>query len=134
MLLTVCYRRLSCSLLVTALTFVHSASFAADSFEAMHSRAHEMGETPEGKAYEKQFGTAFGPSMRNALESCTKSTQPSYIVNLVFVVATDGAIRRIVPAPQQSVSSCVAEKLREMRLPAPPKNDWLVAVNITINE
>jgi len=134
MLRTLCYRPLSCTLLVAGLALVHSASFADQTFEGVRSRAHDMGETPEGKAYEKQFGAAFGPSMRDALEACTKDIKPPYVVNLVFVIDTDGGVRRIIPAPQQPVSACVAEKLREMRLPAPPKNDWLVAVNITIKE
>jgi hypothetical protein len=134
MLRALYYRRFSCSLLVAGLAFVRSASSAAESFDAIQSRAHDMGETSAGKAYEKQFGTAFGPSMRDSLEACTKSTKPPYIVNFVFVIATDGTVRRIIPAPQQPVSACVAEKLGAIHLPPPPKNDWLVAVNITIQE
>ena len=131
---TLRYRLLSCSLVLAGLAFVYSASFADESFEAIQARAHDMGETPEGKAYEKQFGTAFGPSMRDALGACTKDTKPPYVVNVVFVIASDGAVRRLVPAPQQPVSACVSEKIRDLRLPPPPKNDWLVAVNVTIKE
>ena len=134
MLNALSYHRISGNFLVAVLTCMHSVCLATESFDAIYSRAHAMGETVEGKAYEKQFYGSVGPFMRDALEACTKNTRTPYIVNLVFVIATDGAVRRIIPAPHQPVSACVADKFHQMRLPPPPKNDWLVAVNISVKE
>jgi hypothetical protein len=131
MLHVLCYRHYIGGLI---LTFSFSLLVAAESFEAVHSRAHDMGETPEGKTYEKRFGAAISAPMRDALEDCTKDTKPPYVVNLVFTIASDGDVRGILPAPQQPVSRCVALKLARLRLPAPPRNNWLVAANITIEE
>jgi|SRR5207244_3546813 len=131
MLHALCYRgAIGGALLAFALSF----TVEAESFDAIHSRAYDMGKTPEGKAYEKQFSAAIGASMRDALAECTKDTKPPYVVNLVFTIAGDGVVRHIIPAPQQPVSRCTAQKLTGLRLPAPPKNNWLVAMNITIKE
>jgi hypothetical protein len=131
MLHALCYRRcIGGAILAFGLSFMA----AAESFDAIHSRAHDMDETPEGKAYEKQFEAAIGAPMRDALAECTKDTKPPYIVNLVFTIASDGDVRDIIPAPQQPVSRCVAQKLARLRLPPPPRNNWLVAANITIEE
>lgn len=131
MLRALCYRHYFAVLI---LTIGFSLLAAAESFEAIHSRAHDMGETPEGKAYEKQFGAAISAAMRDALANCTKDTKAPYIVNLVFTIASDGDVRDIISAPQQPVSRCVAQKLAHLRLPPPPKNNWLVAANIKIEE
>ena len=116
------------------LAFFLSFAFAAESFDTIQSRAHDMGETPQGKTYEKQFRGAIGASMREALETCTKNTNPPYTVNLVFTIASNGSVRHIAPAPQQPVSRCVVQQLTGVRVPVPPKNDWLVAINITIKD
>ena len=119
---------------VPFLAFFSAFAFAAESFNTIQSRAHHMGETPQGKTYEKQFRAAIGASMRDALETCTKNTNPPYTVNLVFTIASNGSVRHIVPAPQQPVSRCVAQQLTGVRVPAPPKNEWLVAMNITVKD
>src|SRR5688572_11371870 len=116
-----------------ALSFMYASSAAdSDSYETIYPRAHEMGETPEGKAYEKLFSQAFAKPMQGVLQDCTKETTAPYIVNVVFVIAADGATQRIVPAPEQPVSACVAATLNGLKLPPPPKPNWMVAVNITI--
>ena len=43
-----------------------------------------MSETPRGKTYEKQFRAAIGGSLRDALETCTKNTNPPYTRELGF--------------------------------------------------
>jgi hypothetical protein len=105
---------------------------AAERFDDIRARAHQMGETDEGMAYEKQFSKTFAKPMQTALQDCTKDTKPPYTVNIVFVIGREGTTLRIVSAPDQPVSACVAQKLTGLKLPAPPKADWMVAVNITI--
>ena len=119
-----------------ALSVLQTVS-AADSdsdYTAIYPRAHDMGETSEGAAYEKVFSQVFAKPMQSILQDCTKDTKAPYIVNVVFVIAADGATKRIVPAPEQPVSACVAARLKSFKLPPPPKPNWMVAVNITIRE
>ena len=106
----------------------------AERFEDVRDRAHQMGETDEGKAYEKRFSEIFAKPMQAALQDCTKETKPPYVVSFVFIIGADGATKRILPAPDQPVSACIARKLSGIKLPAPPKPDWLVSVNIAIKE
>src|SRR5205814_3919664 len=124
----------SAQVVVPFLAFFSSFAFAAESFDAIQSRADHMGETPQGKTYEKQFRAAIGALLRDALETCTKNTNPPYTVNLVFTIVSNGSVRHIVPAPQQPVSRCVVQQLTGVQVPPPPKNDWLVAMKITVKD
>jgi hypothetical protein len=117
------------ALLLSPLLF---AAEPKESFEDVRARARKMGETDEGKAYEKEFSKAVSKSMQAALEDCTKDTKPPYVVNIVFVIDANGTAQRLVPAPNQPVSACVAKKLDGVKLPKPPKSNWMVAMNITI--
>jgi hypothetical protein len=118
-----------------ALSLSHLASTAeppAKRFNDLRVRAHNMGETTVGKAYEKQFSATFRKPMQAALQDCTKDSNPPYTVNIVFVIGGDGTTQRIASAPDQPVSACVAKKLNHLKLPVPPKPDWMVLVQITI--
>ena len=103
-----------------------------EKFEDIRARARQMGETDEGKVYEKEFSKAVSKPMQAALEECTKDTNPPYIVNIVFVIGADGKVQRLVPAPEETVSARVAKKLNDLKLPKPPKANWMVSVNIAI--
>ena len=119
---------------ISVLPLLPAADSDSETYAQVYPRANDMGETPEGKAYEKRFAEAFGEPMQGALQDCTKDTKPPYLVNVVFVIAADGTTQRIVAAPEQPVSACVAHKLKNLKLPVPPKPNWMVAVNISIKE
>jgi hypothetical protein len=104
----------------------------AEPFDELRTRAIKMGDTEEGKAYEKQFSEAFAQPMQAALQTCTKSSKPPYTLNLVFVIGVDGTAQRVLSAPEQPVSMCVANKLDGIKLPSPARPNWLVAVNLTV--
>ena len=104
-----------------------------EKFDAIHARAHEMGETEEGKAYEKKFGEAFARAL-TASKACTNNAKLPSTINLVFVINAEGIVQRIISKPEQPVSACMAKKLDHMQAPPPPKPNWLVAVNFTITE
>jgi hypothetical protein len=120
---------------VLALLFsgsIPAAEPPAEPFEKVRARAVAMGETAEGKEYEKRFSGDIAKPLQAALQECTKDTKPPYTLNIVFVIGADGAVQRILPAPEQPVSACVAKKLKDVKLPAPPKVDWLVAMKLKI--
>lgn len=101
-------------------------------FDEIHSRAHRMGETEEGKAYEKRFSVSILAPMESALQNCAERTKPPHVVDLVFFIDANGTVQRIVPAPGQPVSACLSRRLKTVKLPKPPKSGWLVAVKMTV--
>lgn len=123
--------------LAASYVFVGDASLQENAnaktvFDDIRSRAEQMAQTEAGHAYEKEFSRAFAEPARNALQSCTRDTKPPYVLNLVFAVDADGKVRHVFAAPGQAASGCVAEKLNNISLPAPPSANWLVGVNVTI--
>jgi hypothetical protein len=113
-------------------TLVEAVDPSSDRFDDTRARAKGLGETAEGKAYEKRFSEAFAKPMQSAMQECTRDTKPPYPVHIVFVIAADGTAKQILPAPDQPVSACIAKKLINLKLPVPPKPDWLVSVNFTV--
>src|SRR5688572_12574332 len=123
-------------------TFV-IASESGEEFAALRARAIQLAESGAGKAYDERFSGApsFAKALQAALKTCTEQAKPPYeqakppyAVNLVFAVNADGSIQRIVPGPDQPVSACIAAKLEGVKTLEPPKNDWLVALNIAIQD
>jgi hypothetical protein len=113
-----------------------AAEISAEQFADLRARAQKLAANNPGKDYDKKFGNfpAFSNPLRAALKTCTEHTEPPYPVNIVFVLDGDGRAKDVVPAPDQAVSTCVAEKLKGLKMPKPPKAEWFVAVNINIDD
>jgi len=105
-----------------------------DDFDHILKKAKDMGNTEEGKVYEKHFSKVFAKPMENALKVCTKGLKPPYTVNVVFVIAGDGTVQQIVAEPGELLSAGIAIKLKDLKVPTPPKAGWMVAVNMDVNE
>lgn len=112
-------------------------NLSASHFDDVRARAKTMGETDEGKHYEHELNSEVSDVLAKpfgvALRECTKETKTPYQVSIVLMIAADGQTRVMTP-PNEPVSTCVAEKLTGIKLPVPPKPDWLIAVNITVKE
>jgi hypothetical protein len=104
-----------------------------DPFEDFFARAKKMGDTPEGKAYEEKIGDTLGPALQASLKERTKDTQPPYKIRLVLIIATDGSFTAGYPM-NDDLSKAVAKDLNGLRLAPPPKDQWLVAVQIEVKE
>ncbi len=128
-------KKLISALLAISLSqLVSAAEPPPERFEDVRARSRQMGETEEGKAYQKRISELFAKPMQAALQACTKGAQPPFTVNIVFVISADGTTRHIVSAPDQPVSACVAKKLNGLKLPVLPKPDWMIGVEIAIKE
>src|SRR5262245_4211330 len=125
---------LSALLALSLSPLLFAADPPAEKFEDVRARARQMGETDEGKAYEKQFSAAIAKPMGAALKECTEGTTQPYSVVIVFVIGADGKAVRLVTEAGQTVSERVAKKLDGVKLPKPPKAKWMVLVNIAIKE
>jgi hypothetical protein len=113
-----------------------AAPISAEAFADLRARAQKLAEKNPGRDYDQNFGNsaAFSNPARAALKTCIEHTEPPYPVNIVFVLDGDGRAKDVVPAPDQAVSACVAEKLKGLKMPEPPEAGWLVAVNINIDD
>jgi hypothetical protein len=120
-------------------TIFLSSTFAVateppEEFDALRARANQLAATEEGKKYDGQFSDSetFAKPLQTALKDCTANPQPPHTVNLVLLVNPDGTLKRILPGSSQPVAECIAAKLKDARVPAPPGPEWVVALNIAI--
>ena len=127
------------SVLALSMLRARDAKFAADS--SQHSRsfaealaeAKRLGETEEGKAYDDEFGKAAGPRLSDAVSECTKNLGPRVNFEVVFVFAADGHVEQVLTPSDQPAAKCFGDRLRDLKLPAPPHPGWplLFTVNIS---
>src|SRR6266481_2455176 len=127
------------SVLALSMLRAQDAKFAADS--SQHSRsftealaeAKRLGETEEGKAYDDEFGKAAGPRLSDAVSECTKNLGPRVNFEVVFVFAADGHVEQVLTPSDQPAAKCFGDRLRDLKLPAPPHPGWplLFTVNIS---
>jgi hypothetical protein len=100
-------------------------------FTAARDAAQRSSSTPAYQTYERsKFWPAIGTPFANAMVACTKTMKKDVVFDCVFVISTDGHIKRILHAPQQPVAACVAESLCGYMLPRPPHDSWLVLVHM----
>jgi hypothetical protein len=118
-----------------SLTPAVTASRFSSLAEAL-AEAKRLGETGEGKHYDDEFGTAVQavhPRLADVVHECTKDSKLPIVVDLVFIFAADGRVESTLQTPDQSAAVCVADKLRNVRLPAPPRAGWPVQLHIELN-
>lgn len=118
---------------IFSLLFIPILCFAEpqdEQFDHLLAQAKKMGNSTEGQVYEKRFQRVFTKPMEEALKVCTKGTTPPYTVNVVFVIDADGTVQRIVPAPGELISIGISVKLKDLKVPPPPKAGWMVAVQM----
>jgi hypothetical protein len=115
---------------------ITAGQVSAEQFAELRTRAEQLAAKNPGRDYDKKFGdsAAFSHPAKAALDTCSENTQRPYPVNIVFVLDSDGRVEDVVPAPDQPVSACLAEKLKGLKMPKPPKAGWLVAVNINVSD
>lgn len=77
---------------------------------------------------------AIDPALRAALNACLKSspnTIDGHPGEIVFVVAADGRVKKLVYSADVPLADCVAAKLRAVsKLPPPPRDSWAVGVGV----
>jgi tetratricopeptide (TPR) repeat protein len=100
------------------------------------AEAKRLGETSEGKRYDSEFGTAMQaarPELADVVHECAKDSKLPIVFDVVFIFAADGRVESTLQTPDQSAAVCVADKLRNVRLPAPPRAGWPVQLHIELN-
>ena len=103
------------------------------SFSEKLAEATRLGDTNEGKAYDKEFSKVVAPQLGDILNQCTKGLGPRVKFDVVFVFAADGNVQDVVTPEDQPAAKCVGDKLRNLHLVAPPRPGWLVRLGIDIS-
>lgn len=96
------------------------------------AEAKRLSETEPGKLYEFDFNATMSTRLTDAVGQCAKDSKP-VIFDLVFVFAGDGHVAQVLKPPDSTVAACVAAKLGNLRLRAPPQPDWPVEIHVELN-
>jgi hypothetical protein len=111
-----------------------SAENGADtSFTQGLAEAKRLADTDAGKAYDGEFAKVVAPRFSDIVSGCTKGLGPKINFQVVFVFAADGHVQQVLTPGDQPAAACVGDKLRDLRLPAPPSADWPVQLSINIS-
>jgi hypothetical protein len=97
------------------------------------AEASRLTDTPEGKAYDDEFGKAVAPQMSGIIGQCTKGLGPKVKFDIVFIFDADGRVQDVLTASDQPAAKCLGEKLRNLQLPAPPHAGWPVQFGVDID-
>lgn len=103
------------------------------SFNDKLTEASRLGDTAEGKAYDKEFSKVVAPQFGDIINECTKGPGPRVKFDVVFVFAADGHVQDVLTADDQPAAKCVGDKLRNLHLAAPPRAGWLVRFGVDIS-
>jgi hypothetical protein len=96
------------------------------------AEADRLRETEEGKLYDFDFNAILSNRLGETVGQCAKDSKP-LIFDLVFVFASDGHVAQVLQPPDSTVAACVASKLSDLHLRAPPQPDWPVQIHIELN-
>src|ERR1043166_5120856 len=102
-------------------------------FTQVLAEATRVGDTTEGKAYDKEFSKVVAPQLGDIVNECTKGLGPRIDFQVVFVFAADGHVQDVLTADDQPGAKCIGEKLRNLKLIAPPRPGWPVLLGINID-
>jgi tetratricopeptide (TPR) repeat protein len=103
------------------------------SFDQALAEARRLADTDAGKAYQGEFGKAVASRLSDVVGECTKNLGATVKFQVVFVFAADGQLEHVLGPKNQPAVACVGEKLRDLRLPAPPHANWPVSLNVDIS-
>jgi uncharacterized protein YegJ (DUF2314 family) len=111
-----------------ALCSLAAAAAATSEFEALVKEAGRNYVTKEGQRYLEEFQDAILPVFADALNTCRDKPDTKEPATLLFVVAADGTVKRLLYSKEIPFGVCVGSKLRAIKaLPNPPRDSWAVA-------
>jgi hypothetical protein len=107
-----------------------AAAAATSELESLERQASANYSTKEGQRYIEEFQNAILPVFSKALQTCS-STMPDTKepATFAFVVAADGAVKRMLYSTDIPFGVCIGKKLGVIKtVPKPPRDGWVVAL------
>jgi hypothetical protein len=101
-------------------------------FESLMKQASQNFATEEGRHYYAAMDDAIRLVVDKAWNTCRSSTPDTKEpTSIVFVVAADGTVRRLVYLTNIPFVTCFASSLQAIKtLPKPPRDGWVVAIAV----
>ncbi|MEY2486907.1 MAG: hypothetical protein QOH39_2555 [Verrucomicrobiota bacterium] len=120
--------------LIASLATIDAA--ASTQFEAAENESTRLNQTKEGYRYMEQFSKAvvryIGPAMHACSSKSPDTKEPAMIV---FIVAADGHVTRVMASPNIPYGQCVMSNLpKNMVLPQPPHDGWPAVIGLANHE
>ena len=97
------------------------------------AEADRNSETSEGKRYDYEFSSAIQSRLADVVHECAKGSKLPLVFDVVFIFAADGRVENTLQTPDQSAAVCVADKLRNVRMPAAPRAGWPFHLHVELS-
>ena len=108
-----------------------SAQRNADSFASALAEAKRLTDTEAGKKYDEEFAKSASSRVSEVVSECTHHA-PQAVFDVIFIFEASGNVKQVLTSPNEPAAVCVGDKLRDLRLPPPPRADWPVVLSINI--
>jgi len=102
-------------------------------FETVLKASQQNNQTEADYRYMEEFSKAIFPQIGPAVHACLNKTPDSKEpATLVFIIAADGHITRIMASPNIPYGECVLSNVNKDRLkaPPPPRDGWPMAIGL----
>ena len=103
-------------------------------FDDVALLAHDMGETPEGKAFEKAILEKLGQALVDAAGPCFAKVPNGSDVQLVLIFDGNGTVLTGRYPEGDEAAACLAEKMRGKRGVRPPRSQWMMLFKFNIRD
>ena len=115
-----------------AVCVVATNASPANEFNAASKEATRNYGTKIGQRYRDAFMKIVEPKLGAAMKGCTRgSPDTKEPAEIIFIVAADGRVKRVLSSPNIPFGECVASKLRTISaLPRPPYDSWPAALGV----
>ena len=107
---------------------------AADLFDSGLKEARANEASAEGRAYVDAYTQQLGPVLQRAMQECFPASVPAAGTHftVVFGVRENGTPAQLMMRPESTSAACVLKEIETAQLPAPPRPDWWVFLNMEI--
>ncbi len=123
------------ALLMLAATVAFAAAAPDDSsarLEFARKAAQANASTSDGRAWQRANSAAFGPALSPLVAKCISASdagpRPSFVAYLRLSKA--GRVLEVVPDGKGSFAECVSKGLTSVGLPAAPRDDYWIRLQL----
>jgi hypothetical protein len=122
--------------LLSAVGPLSSAAGAATSFDTALARATANVATPPGEKYDVDFGKQFGERYVDTVARCVSGAEDADRgkFTLLFRVAPDGTIEKVLAKPTTKIAKCLVPEARKGIFVKPLRGSYWVRIGFSITE